>query len=263
MSLNSEKVISCMEMQGAKVEVIEYNELYGCDNVNTAFNLFIAKQQGMKIRYVKIYTNMAPVMTDAGALYYRRGKFNVTSNKHLVDSALKGILSKESLVKPVYYGNGYLALEPSFKHYFLIKLDNSSIIIDKSMYYASIGDITLDVVTQKNISTALLSKEGIFQLKLTGTGIVVLESDVPKNEIEEVTLRGNDELSTDGNFALLRSPSVDFYVTTNTKGIVSSFVTGEGLLCTYRGNGIIWLAPTLPIYKKLKTGSISNKGSNN
>lgn len=258
-----EKVIDRLEINGARVEVVERQDLKGCISTSMAFELFYAKQQGMKIRYVKITTNGVPVMTESGALYYYRGSFNTSLNKNLLGSAIKGAVTKETLIKPVYNGRGIINLEPSFKYYLLIEMDNSSIIIDKSLYYASIGNINLSAVIQRNVSSALLGQEGLFQLQVSGTGILVLEMRVPESEIECVQLRPGEELKVDGNFVILRDDTVDFTVTKSNKGLLSSAASGEGLLNTYKGTGRIWVAPTLPIYRKIVNyGYVSNKGSN-
>ena len=60
------------------------------------------------------------------------------------------------------------------------------------------------------------------------------------------------------------TPSVS--VTTSEKSLIGSALNGEGFLNTFRAksNGVVWLAPTSPIYNKLKNGlGLNNKGSNN
>ena len=61
----------------------------------------------------------------------------------------------------------------------------------------------------------------------------------------------NEKLSVDGNFALMRHDSVDFKVEKSSKGIMSTLVSGEGLLQTFSGSGKVWIAPTQGVYEKL------------
>lgn len=260
----SEQIVEHVEMPGACVDIIECDNLSGFTNTFGPLVMYYCEEFGVKFRYIRITTQNVPVMTDAGALYYRMGRFNVNLNNSIIRSAVKGAFTDETLVKPVYMGKGTLALEPSFKHYWIIKLDNSSIIVNKSLYYASIGDIKLDLISQKNISTAIFSKAGFFQTKISGTGIVVLEIPVPKAEIKQIRVTPGNELCVDGNLVIAREPSVSLSVVTNTKGVVSSGASGEGLLNEYSGDGFVWMAPTAPMYKRLITGSVaSNKSSNN
>jgi len=58
----------------------------------------------------------------------------------------------------------------------------------------------------------------------------------------------NEKLVVDGNFSLLRKGSIDFTVEKSTKGIFGTMISGEGLVQVFRGNGEVWLAPTLHYY---------------
>ena len=46
---------------------------------------------------------------------------------------------------------------------------------------------------RSNISSAVLGGEGLFNLKLVGNGLAVLESPVPREELIEITL-DNDQV---------------------------------------------------------------------
>lgn len=72
-------------------------------------------------------------------------------------------------------------------------------------------------------------------------------------EIEQIDLV-NDTLKVDGNFAILRSSSLDFTVERSAKTLVGSAVSGEGLVNVYRGTGQIWLAPSIKVYNTLAMG---------
>ncbi len=53
----------------------------------------------------------------------------------------------------------------------------------------------------------MLGGEGIFNLSLSGNGIAVLESTVPREELIEIEL-DNDEVRIDGNMAVCWSKSL-------------------------------------------------------
>ena len=47
------------------------------------------------------------------------------------------ITTGEQIAQPEYKGTGYVVLEPSFKHFLLLNLDNEDIIVDKGMFYCA------------------------------------------------------------------------------------------------------------------------------
>ena len=100
---------------------------------------------------------------------------------------------------------------------------------------------------QRNVSSALLGGEGIFQIRLSGSGLVVLESPVPASEIDVVELN-NETLKVDGNFVILRSEGIAFTVERSAKTLIGSAVSGEGLVNVYKGTGSVWMAPSIKIY---------------
>ena len=138
--------------------------------------------------------------------------------------------------------------------------------VDKGLYYCSIGDIEVKPVMQSNFSSAIAGGEGLFQTEIKGTGVVALEIPVPVDELEIIQLN-NEKAQVDGNFALLRSGNIRFSVQKSTKGIIGTMASGEGLLNTFEGTGMLWLAPTAPMYRRICMGGIGYStnitGSNN
>ena len=249
-------------------EVIAYNKLKGAQDVNMAQAMFFAEQTGLKAKQVKITLNNSSVKTETGALYYSKGKIEsktkIGGATGLFKKAVSGALTSESAIKPVYTGTGEIYLEPSFKHYLIMELDNDSIIVDKGLFFCCSAEIDLKAVSQKNVSSALLGGEGIFQIELKGSGIVVLELIVPESEIVPYELKNGEELKVDGNFAIARTSGVSFSVTKSDKSLLSSAINGEGLLNTFKGEGTVWLAPTAPMYNRLYSGIyFSNSSMNN
>ena len=264
------QVLESEKFGNAVFEICTIEDLEGVTNPNMAMQLYFAKQQGLKIRFVRIKLNDEKIKTEAGALYYYKG--NIEANSEIgglggfVKKSISGKLTGESILKPTYKGCGDIYLEPSFMHYIMLPLENNSIIVDKSMFYCCSDSINIRPIVQKNVSSALLGNEGLIQMELYGTGMVILESVVPENELQKINLNPGEELKVDGNFAVLRSSNVVFNVTTSEKSLIASSMNGEGLLNTYRAKtpGTVWLAPTAPIYKKLYgAGMLSNANRNN
>ena len=74
------------------------------------------------------------------------------------------------------------------------------------------------------------------------------------SEVDIIDLE-NDTLKVDGNFAVLRSSTLDFTVERSAKTLMGSAVSGEGLVNVYRGTGQVWLAPTIKVYDTLDHGT--------
>ncbi len=248
-------------------EVLAYNSLEGPQDIEMAMGIFFANQTGLRMKQVRIKLNNSSVKTEAGALYFYKGNIESKSNiggvGGLFKKAVSGSITNESAIKPTYKGSGEIYLEPAFKHYILLEINNDSIIVDKGMFFCCSSSIEVKGFMQKNLSSAFLGNEGLFQIELSGSGIVVLECNVPKEEIVECSLSHGEELKVDGNFAIARTKGVSFSVTKSDKSLFGSAINGEGFLNTFSGEGTVWLAPTQPMYQKMKYSMPTNNNSMN
>lgn len=98
---------------------------------------------------------------------------------------------------------------------------------------------------RSNLSSAVAGNEGLFNLGITGNGVLCLESDCPREELVEITLQ-DDVLKVDGNLAVAWSGSLSFTVERSGKTLIGSAASGEGLVNVYRGTGKVLLAPVSP-----------------
>lgn len=263
------KVIEEYSRDGLKVEVLEYEKLLGISNTSMAQQVYFMEKQNIRVRQVALNLNKEKVTIQKGAMSYFQGNLEMISGVTLGNALgrmVRGSVTGEQMSQPEYTGTGLLVLEPSYKHFLVLELaQNESIIIDDGMFYCAQGSVTVKAVSQKNISSALFGGETLFQCQLTGPGVIILESIVPMAEINIIDLN-NDTLKVDGNFAVLRSSSLNFTVERSAKTLVGSAVSGEGLVNVYRGTGQVWLAPTIKVYKTLDSarfwGNTSTKGMN-
>lgn len=255
----------------ATIEIVSIPMLKGAQESIACRDIFYMSQSNVTIKMVRIKLNGCSVMTESGAFYYSKGKIEnnvpVGGLTGAMGKIIKGKLTNEKAFNPVYSGYGEVVLEPTFEHYAIVKLNNESIIVDKGLYFCSIGDINVTPAIQKNVSSALLGGEGVFQTQISGSGVVVLQIPVPTSELEIYELN-NERVQVDGNFALLRSSNINFSVEGSANGIIGTVTSGEGLLQTFEGTGMVWIAPTAPIYRKLSLGgmkylNLSQGGSNN
>lgn len=247
-------VIDSAMTNNVKIEVLQYDKLKGVTPTHMAMNLHYMEQNDVKVRQVVCYMNNGSVTTEAGAMSYYQGPINMVSGVtagNVIGKMFKGAVTGESLSQPVYNGSGMLVLEPSFKHFHLIELKQGEhIVVDKGMFYCATGGVKVEPFLLRSVSSAVLGGEGFFQISLSGEGIVVLETIVPMEEIEVINLN-NDVLKVDGNFAILRTGTLEFTVERSAKTLIGSAVSGEGLVNVYRGTGQVWLAPILKVYNNL------------
>ena len=232
--------------------VLEYVQDASVSPMN-AMNEYFMSKMGVRRRQVVIDIDKDhSAVIQAGSMQWMGGNVQATSGvKGIGDflgKALKGAVTKETAVKPEYVGEGCLVLEPTYKYIILAdigKWGSAGMTIEDGMFLACDANVKSKVVARKNLSSAVLGGEGLFNLSLQGNGIAALESNVPEDELIEVILE-NDELKIDGNLAVCWSSNLEFTVERSTKTLVGSAVSGEGLVNVYRGTGRVLMCPVAP-----------------
>ncbi|MGL4572139.1 MAG: AIM24 family protein [Clostridium sp.] len=246
----------------SRFQVLEFDKLNGATDIDTAFDLNIMKKAGVKLKQIRIILDESKVKIESGALSYMKGDIKIVNKLNgVIGMSKKFISSKltgEEMFKPSYEGRGEIFLEPSFKHYALIELEDDRIIVDDGMFLACEDGVEVTHSGQKTISSMIFGNEGIFQTKIYGTGIVALEIPVPEEEIFKCKLN-EDVLKVDGSFAILRTGDIEFSVEKSATTMIGSATSGEGLLNVYRGTGDVWLIPTKVVYDKMR--SVNDKDS--
>lgn len=217
-------------------------------NPGSAMAAYFAAEMNVRKRQVLIELNGNAFTVQSGAMQWIAGAVSMTSGiKGVGDFLGKAIASKvtkESAAKPEYKGNGLVMLEPTYKHLLLEDVSEwGSLVLEDGLFLACDSNIKQNVVARTSLSSAVAGKEGLFNLCLTGSGIAVLESPVPRDELIEFDLN-DDEVKIDGNMAIAWSNSLKFTVERSSKSLVGSAVSGEGLVNVYRGTGKILMAPT-------------------
>ena len=244
-NLYDNKNVEVISSKGG-VKVLEYKKDLSVDAAG-AINAYFASEMNVRKRQVLIELNGNAYTISAGAMQWTAGSVKMAADvKGIGDffgKAISSKVTKESAIKPKYEGSGLLVLEPTYKHILLEEVgDWNGLVLDDGLFLACESKIKQKVVARTNISSAMLGKEGLFNLCLEGQGVAVLESPVPRDELIEISLE-NDEVRIDGNFAIAWSKSLDFRVEKSSKSLVGSAVSGEGFVNVYRGTGKILMAP--------------------
>lgn len=204
----------------------------------------------MNVRKRQVLCNLAKsaVTLQAGAMQWTAGNVNATTGikgvGDLFGKAVRGKVTGESAIKPEYTGDGILVTEPTYRYILLEDLNdwNGSIVLDDGLFLASESSLKHKAVMRSNLSSAVAGGEGLFNLGLTGSGVVCLESNSPREELIEISLQ-NDVVKIDGNMAIAWSGSLEFTVERSGKTLLGSAASGEGLVNVYRGTGKVLIAP--------------------
>ncbi len=233
--------------QKDNMQIIEYvNDLSVTPDM--AVSAYFSSKMNIRKRQLLIKLENSEYTISAGAMQWMLGNVNATADVKgvgdLFGKIIKGAVTNESAVKPKYSGSGLLMLEPTFKHIILDSIDSwgDGVVLDDGLFLACESSVNQSITARSNLSSAILGREGLFNLKLSGKGNFAIESPVPREELIEITLE-NDVLKVDGNFAIAWSSTLEFTVEKSTKSLIGSAVSAEGFVNVYRGSGKVLLAP--------------------
>ncbi len=195
-------------------------------------------------RMAKITIHNSAVTLEAGQLHYMLGQIQMTAEGPSLGGLAKSFLTKEKAVRPVYSGSGEIYLEPTFGELNIMEIrPGETWVLDKGAYVASDQGIAIDMQTNPAFR-GMLGGEGWFQTQVSGQGKVIYWSPGP---VERIEIQGQT-LTVDGSFAVARTGSLEYRVEKATKGLFKSWVSGEGLVSTFRGYGAVMLAPVPNLY---------------
>lgn len=229
--------------------VIEYLRDLSVSPTNAA-TAYFASEMNVRRRQVICDLKKANITLQAGAMQWMVGNVNATTGikgvGDLFGKAIRGKATGESAIKPEYTGDGTLVLEPTYKYILLEDVSNwnGSLILEDGLFLACDSNLTHKAVMRSNLSSAVAGGEGLFNLGLSGKGVVALECPCPREELIEINLQ-DDVLKIDGNMAIAWSGSLNFTVERSGKTLIGSAASGEGLVNVFRGTGRVLMAPVL------------------
>lgn len=231
----------------SSVKVFEHQRDLSIDP-SSAISAYYASEMNIRRRQVLIELNDTSYTIQSGSMQWMGGAVFMTSGikgvGDFLGKAITAKVTKESAAKPVYTGTGLIMLEPTYKHILLEEVSEwGSLVLEDGLFLACDSSIKQKVVARSTLSSAALGNEGLFNLSLSGTGIAVLESPVPRDELIEIDLK-DDELKIDGNMAIAWSNTLKFTVERSSKSLIGSAVAKEGFVNVYRGTGRVLMTPT-------------------
>lgn len=209
---------------------------------------YMSKMDVRKKQVLAVMDGTKGVITQAGAMQWMAGDVSATTGikgaGDLFGKLVKGAVTNESAIKPEYRGSGYLMLEPTYKHILLedVSMWQGGLVLEDGMFLACESTAKVEVQARSTFSSAVAGNEGLFNLKLVGSGIAALESNVIRNQLIEFELV-DDVLKLDGSLAICWSGSLSFTVERAGKTLIGSAASGEGLVNVYRGTGKVLINP--------------------
>lgn len=118
-----------------------------------------------------------------------------------------------------------------------LMLNDQMIYVQAGSFLAASEEIDVSTKVQ-GITKTLFSREGLFAVKLSGTGHVFLSSF---GGIEEITIKDGQEIIVDNGHLVAWESHLDYEITKGGKGWISSLTSGEMLALRFKGPGKIWI----------------------
>lgn len=243
--------------------IIEHDVDYSVSPANAQTEYFMSRMNVKRRQAAVSLDGSVGLVLQAGAMQWIAGDIRATTGVKgvgdLFGKMVKGAVMKESAIKPEYVGKGLLVTEPTYRYLLTENVAGWSggLVMEDGMFLACESTVRHEMQARSSFSSIAAGNEGLFNLKLAGSGVCVLESNVPRSELVEVQLE-NDVLKIDGSFAICWSGSLDFTVERSGKTLVGSAASGEGLVNVYRGTGKVLLAPLTPSQSLFAATNLKN-----
>lgn len=188
--------------------------------------------------------NGESVVTQTGGMTWMDNDISMTTSTNGgIGKGIKRMLAGESVFQNIYTAkrdNQTIACAATLPGEIIpLHLDGEKeYIVQKGGFLAGEKSVNISTYTANTVGGAIFSGEGVFLLKLSGTGTVFLELG---GYIKEIDLDFNEKIKVNtGNVAYFES-SVDYKVE-RIKGAKNMFLGGEGLFnTTLTGPGKVYL----------------------
>ncbi len=136
-----------------------------------------------------------------------------------------------------------------------VELDGSySLRVQKTGFLAATDSIQVDT-TMQNLAQGLFSREGFFVVKISGRGTVFLSS---YGAIHAINLADNEEYIVDNGHLVAWPDYMNYKIEKASNGWISSFMSGECLVCRFRGPGVVLIQTRNPASFKQWLGTTLN-----
>jgi uncharacterized protein (TIGR00266 family) len=185
------------------------------------------------------------IRAEGGAMVSYAGDIDIETKAEggLLKSLSRSVLGGESFFMNTFTANsaGTLELAPALagdmEHH---HLEGETLYVQSTSFVAA--EPTVEVDTKFGGGRTFFGGEGLFLLKLSGTGDAFVSS---YGAIDEHTVEPGESLVVDTGHIVAFEESVSFDVD-RVGGIKSTLFSGEGLVCTFSGEGTVWTQTRSP-----------------
>ncbi|EFM11851.1 protein of unknown function DUF124 [Paenibacillus curdlanolyticus YK9] len=141
-------------------------------------------------------------------------------------------------------GGGEVLLAPtSMGDIQAVELDGSyKLLVQKDGFLAGTSGIEVNTKMQ-NLSRGLLSGEGFFIVEISGRGTVFISS---YGSIHAINLAPGEEVIVDNGHLVAWPDYVQYNIEKASKGWLNSIKSGEGVVCRFRGEGVVLIQTRNP-----------------
>lgn len=125
----------------------------------------------------------------------------------------------------------------------VLELDGvNEYLVQKDGFLAGAEGVTIESKMQ-SLSRGLLGGEGFFILRMSGTGALILNSF---GAIHKVELKPDQEYIVDNSHLVAWTATTSYNIEKAAAGWIASFTSGEGLVCRFRGPGVVYIQSRNP-----------------
>ncbi len=140
-----------------------------------------------------------------------------------------------------------------------LDLDGShTYVVQKDGFFAGTDAIQVNTKMQ-NLSKGLFSGQGFFVLKISGRGLLFISS---YGAIHPLDIPAGEEFIVDNEHLVAWPEDIYFNIEKASSGWVSSFTSGEGLVCRFRGPARVYIQTRNPSAFGNWVRSLVNTNSN-
>ena len=169
-----------------------------------------------------------------------------------MEGGFLGALSRKLLTGEKFFfqtlrasrGPGEVLLAPTVPgEIVMMELDGvNEYMVQKDGFLAGANTVSIESKMQ-SLSRGLMSGEGFFLLKISGKGILILNSF---GAIHKIELKPDQEYIVDNSHLVAWSSTTSYNIERASSGWVASFTSGEGFVCRFRGPGVVYIQSRNP-----------------
>jgi uncharacterized protein (TIGR00266 family) len=141
-------------------------------------------------------------------------------------------------------GAGEVLLAPTVPgDIILLELDGlNEYMVQKDGFLAGAESVKIESKMQ-SLSRGLLGGEGMFILRMSGAGQLILNSFGAVHKIE---LKPDQEYIVDNSHLVAWTATTSYNIEKAAAGWIASFTSGEGFVCRFRGPGLVYIQTRNP-----------------